>query len=47
MITFESSQYSGSESSGVISATVMISGGVVSSRDISVPVTCTGKTATG
>ena len=47
MIAFESSTFSGSESSGVISATVIISGGIISSRDISVPVTFTPGTATG
>ena len=35
------------ESSGVISATVIISGGIVSSRTISVPVMFTEGTATG
>ena len=33
--------------SGVISATVIISGGVVSSNDITVPITFTEGTATG
>ena len=47
MITFSSSTFSGTESSEVISATVMISGGIVSSRDISVPITFTSVTATG
>ena len=47
MIAFGSSTFSGSESSGVISATVIISGGIISSRDISVPVTFTPGTATG
>ena len=46
MITFSSSTFSGSESSGVISATVIISGGVVSSSDITVPITFTEGTAT-
>jgi len=31
----------------VISATIIISGGIVSSRDISVPITFTPGTATG
>ena len=47
MITFSSSTFSGTESSGVISATVIISGGIVSSRDITVPITFTEGTATG
>ena len=47
MIAFRSSQFSGTESSGVISATVIISGGITSRRDISVPVTFTPATATG
>ena len=47
MITFSSSTFSGSESSGVISATVIISGGVVSISDIAVPITFTEGTATG
>ena len=46
-IAFPSSIISGSESSGVIMATVIISGGIVSSRDISVPITFTTGTATG
>ena len=44
-ITFKSSIFSGLESSGVISAIVTISGGIVSSRDISVPITFTAGTA--
>ena len=47
MITFGSSTFNGSESSEVIMATVIISGGIVSSRDISVPITFTAVTATG
>ena len=47
MITFGSSTFNGLESSGVIMATVIISGGIVSSRDISVPITFTAGTATG
>ena len=47
MITFGSSTINGSESSGVIMATVIILGGIVSSRDISVPITFTAGTATG
>ena len=46
-ISFESSTFNGTESSGVISATVVISGGIVSSRDISVPIVLNGVTATG
>ena len=46
-ITFESSTFSGTESSEVISATVVISGGIVSSRDISVLISFTAGTATG
>ena len=47
MISFQSSTFSGSESSGVIMATVIISGGIVSSRDINVPISFTAGTATG
>ena len=47
MITFGSLTFNGSESSGVILATVIILGGIVSSRDISVPITFTAGTATG
>ena len=47
MITFGSSTFNGSESSGVIMTTVIISGGIVSSRDISVPITFTESNATG
>ena len=47
MIAFSSSTFSGSESSEVISATVIISGGVVSSSDITVPITFTEGNATG
>ena len=47
MITFSSSTFSGTESSEVISATVIISGGIVSSRDISVPIIFTEGNATG
>ena len=46
-ISFQSSTFNGTESSGVISATVVISGGIISSRDISVPITFTAGTATG
>ena len=47
MLSFESSTFSGSESSGVISVTVIISGGITSSSDISVPITFTKENATG
>ena len=47
MITFQSSTFSGSESSGVIMTTVIISEGIVSSRDISVTIRFTEGTATG
>ena len=47
MITFQSSTFSGTESSEVISATVLISGGIVSSSDISVPIMFTQGTAIG
>ena len=46
-ISFESSAFSGTESSGVILATIIISGGIVSSRDIRVPITFTPVTAQG
>ena len=47
MITFSSSTFNGTESSGVITATVIISGGIISSRDITVPITFTEGSATG
>ena len=47
MIIFSSSIFSGSESSGIISATVIISRGIVSSRDINVSITFTEGNATG
>ena len=47
MITFQSSTFSGAETSEVISATVLISGGIVSSSDISVPIMFTEGTAIG
>ena len=46
-ISFQSLTFNGTESSGVISATVVISGGIVSSRDISVSIFLNGVTATG
>ena len=46
-ITFQSSTFSGTETSEVISATVEIAGGIVSSRDIDVPIMFTQGTATG
>ena len=47
MITFQSLTFSGTESSGVISATVLISGGIVSSSNISVPIMFNQGTAIG
>ena len=47
MITFSSSTFSGTESSGVISATVIISGGIVSSEDITVPISFSSGNASG
>ena len=47
MITFQTSAFSGKESSEVISAAVLISGGIVSSSDISVPIMFTQGTAIG
>ena len=47
MIAFETLAFSGSESSGEILATVIILGGIVSSGDISVPITFISDTATG
>ena len=46
-ITFQSSTFNGTETSEVITATVEIEGGIVSSRAISVPVMFTQGTATG
>ena len=47
MITFESSTFNGSESSGVVTVTVILLEGIVSSKDISVPITFTKENATG
>ena len=47
MITFSSSTFDGSESSGIVSATIIISGGVVSSKDINIPISFTPGTAIG
>ena len=47
MITFSSSTFDGSESSGIVSATIIISRGVVSSKDINIPVSFTPATAIG
>ena len=47
MITFSSSTYDGLESSGVVSATIIISGVVVSSKDIDISVNVTPETALG
>ena len=47
VIAFTSSVFSGLESSAMLSSTVTIAGGVISSIDINVPVTFTAGTATG
>ena len=47
IVTFSSSTFDGSESSGIVSATIIISGGVVSSKDINIPVSFTPGTAVG
>ena len=47
MVTFTSTTFDGSESSGIVSATIIISGGVVSSKDINIPVSFTPGTAAG
>ena len=47
MITFSSPTYEGLESSGVVSATIIISGVVVSSKDIIVSVSFIPGTALG
>ena len=47
LITFTSSTFSGLESSGVVSATITISGGIVSSKDIDIPITLTEGNASG
>ena len=47
MVTFESSTFNGSESSGVVTVTVILLEGIVSSKDISVPITFTKENATG
>ena len=47
MITFSSSTFDGSESSGIVSAIIIISSGVVSSKDINIPVSFTPVTAIG
>ena len=47
LITFTSSIFSGLESSGVISATIAISGGIVSSKDINIPITFIEEIASG
>ena len=47
MVTFSSSTFDGSESSGIVSATIIISGGVVSSKDINIPISFTPGTAAG
>ena len=47
MITFSSSTFDGLESLGIVSATIVISGEVVSSKDIDIPVNSTPATALG
>ena len=47
LITFTSSTFSGLESSEVISASIIISGGIVSSKDINIPITFTQGNASG
>ena len=47
LITFTSSTFSGLESSGVISASITISGGIVSSEDINIPITFTQGSTSG
>ena len=47
MITFGSSTFNGTETSEVISTTVVISGGIVSSRNINVSISITAGNATG
>ena len=46
-ISFSSSTFDGSESSGIVSATIIISGGVVSSKDFNIPVSFIPGTAVG
>ena len=46
-IQFASSMFSGLESSGVLSVSIIILGGIVSSRDITVQITFVSETATG
>ena len=46
-IEFSSSTFSGLESSGIVPVTIIISGGVVSSKDINIPVSFTPGTALG
>ena len=47
VIAFSSPTYDGLESSGVVSATIIISGVVVSSKDIIVTISFTPATASG
>ena len=47
LIAFTSSTFSGLESSKVVSASIAISGGIVSSKDINIPITFTEGTASG
>ena len=47
LITFTSSTFSGLESSGVISATITISRGIVSSKNVNIQITFTQGNASG
>ena len=47
LITFTSSTFSGLESSGVISASITISGGIVNSKDINITIFFTQGNASG
>ena len=47
LITFTLSTFSGLESSTVVSASITISGGIVSSKDINIPITFTTGNASG
>ena len=47
IVTFSTSTFKGSELSGGVLTTVVISGGVISSKDINIPVSFTPGTALG
>ena len=47
LVSFTSSTFSGLESSGIISASVTVSGGIVSSENINIPITFTTGNASG